>query len=52
MGITFEAEIKQISATKTVSNDKEIKLVLITDNPKVLDLQHLIASDTVKVTVE
>ena len=50
--ITFEAEIKQISATKTVSNDKEIKLVLLTTNPEVLLLQGKIAEDTVKVTIE
>jgi hypothetical protein len=50
--ITFQAEIKQISATRTVSNDKEIKIVLLTDNAEVLQLQEKIAQDTVKITIE
>ncbi len=52
MKLTFEAEIKQISATRTVSNDKEIKIVLLTDDSKVLLLQEKIAQDTVKITIE
>ena len=50
--IQFEAEVKQISATKTVSNDKEFKLVLLTSDEKVLLLQSKIANDTINVTIE
>ena len=50
--MVFEAEIKQINVSKTVSNDKEIKIVLLTDDSKVLLLQNKIANDTVTVTIE
>ena len=50
--ITFEAEITEIKVKKTVSNDKEFKLVLLTNDEKVLDLQQFIASDTIKITIE
>ena len=50
--IIFEAEIIEIKVKKTVSNDKEFKLVLLTSDEKVLLLQSKIANDTINVTIE
>lgn len=50
--ITFEAEVKQITVNKTISNDKEFKLILLTNNPEVLLLQDKIANDVIKITIE
>ena len=50
--ITFEAEITEIKVKKTVSNDKEFKLILLTDNEKVLELQRFIANDTITITID
>jgi hypothetical protein len=50
--ITFEAEITEIKVKKTVSNDKEFKLVLLTNDSKVLELQEKIANDTITITIE
>ena len=48
----FEAQIKEIKVKETVSNDKECRIVLITNDTGVLDLQRFIARDTVKVEVK
>jgi hypothetical protein len=50
--ITFEAEITEIKVKKTVSNDKEFKLILLTSDEKVLLLQSKIANDTINITIE
>jgi hypothetical protein len=50
--ITFEAEITEIKVKKTVSNDKEFKLILLTSDEKVLILQSKIANDTINITIE
>jgi len=43
--MNFQAEIKQVQARKTASNDIVYKLVVETDNPMILDLGKL-PSDT------
>lgn len=43
--MVFTAEIKQVQARKTVSNDMVYKLVIETDNVQIMDLGKL-PSDT------
>ena len=50
--VQFEAEVTEIKVKKTVSNDKEFKLVLLTSDEKVLELQSKIANDTITITIE
>jgi len=50
--ITFLAEIKRTSQTKKASLDNEFQVVLVTDNPMILDLGKLPPETLVKVTVE
>lgn len=50
--IEFPAEIKQVSSRKLASLDVEYKLVLITNDPSVLQLGALNADMLVDVTVE
>lgn len=48
----FQAEIKQVSASKQVSNDITYKLVLETSNPLLLDLGKLPSDTIVTVSIE
>lgn len=48
----FEAEIIEVKARKTASVDKEIKIVLVTDNEIAMELQKYIANDAVKVEIK
>ena len=50
--LKFTAEIKQVNARKAVSLDIIYKLVLQTDDVKVLSLGALPADTMIKVTVE
>ena len=52
MNETIIFEVKSVSVTKLVSDDKEIKVVLLTSDERALDLQRYIASDTVRVSIE
>jgi hypothetical protein len=49
--MNFKAEIIEIKVKKTLSMDREFRLVLTTDNPVVLNLQDKIASDTIDIEI-
>lgn len=48
----FIAEIKSTKQLKRASLDNEYQLLLVTDNPLILDLGKLPSDKTVKVTVD
>lgn len=50
--VNFEAEIIEVKVKKTASVDKEIKIVLVTDNVQAIELQKYIAEKAVKVNIE
>jgi hypothetical protein len=50
--ITFEAEVIRVEVKKTISVDREFKVVLITDDPKVLELAAYVNAKTIKVEVK
>jgi len=50
--MTFTAEIKQVQAIKTVSLDRECKIVLITPDTGVLELGKDSPDVVYKVTIE
>lgn len=50
--ITFNAEVTQVIIKKTISLDKEIKVVIITSEEKALMLQAFIADKPVKITIQ
>lgn len=50
--IKFKAEIKKVQAKKTVSLDKEVELVLITDDITVLELGKVPTDKLVIVEVQ
>lgn len=47
----FNAEVIEVKVKKTASVDKEIKIVLVTDEAQALELQQYIADKAVKVTI-
>jgi hypothetical protein len=49
--ISFEAEVKEAKAARTVSMDKEITIKLVTDQQEALALEKFIAAETVIVKV-
>jgi len=51
-GLSFIAEIKQVSSKKTASLDIEYRLVLASDDPMVNTLGLIGADSLVRVTVE
>jgi len=50
--IIFIAEVSEVKAKRTASIDKECRVVLITENDAVLQLQKYIAEGSVRVIVE
>ena len=52
MRIEFEAEIREVKSKKLVSLDKEIILILNTDNIEVLDLGKIASDKIVRVIIE
>ncbi len=50
--ISFEAEIIEVKSRKTASNDKEFRVILLTDFPNVLQLEKYIAEKTVNVEIK
>lgn len=50
--ISFQAEVVKVEIKKTVSMDKEYKVVLTTDNPAVLQLAVYVNEKTVNITAE
>ena len=50
--MTIIFEVKSVSVSKLASDDKEIKVVLLTTDENALKLQKYIASDTIKVIIE
>jgi hypothetical protein len=52
VSMNFLAEIKKVEAKKLVSNDIEIRVHLVTDDTRVLDLGKLPSDTLVKVSVE
>lgn len=49
---TFIAEVKEVKALKTVSNDRVCRLVLITDDVRIMELAAIPTDKTVVVNVE
>lgn len=49
--MVFTAEIKQVQARKTVSNDMVYKLVIETDNIQIMDLGKLPSDTLFDITV-
>lgn len=49
--ISFEAEVISVQAKKTVSNDREFVIKLVTSESQALELQKFIAESSVKITV-
>lgn len=51
MKLKFEAEIIEIKVKKTASNDKEVKIILVSNDDTITKLKQYIAEDTVMVEV-
>ncbi len=49
--IQFDAEVIKIEVKKLVSLDKQYKIVIITENPKVLELEKYIADKAIHIEV-
>lgn len=52
MTIEFEVEIREVKCKKLISLDKEITIVLNTNDINVLDLGKIESEKTVKVVIE
>lgn len=52
MQIKFKGEIKEFKATKTASNDKVRRLVIVTDEPEANELINFEADRLYTVTIE
>lgn len=50
--IEFTAEVIEIKAKKTASLDKEFRVVFITENPDVLQLNEAISNYVVRVKID
>lgn len=50
--LSFTAEVKRVSSSKTTSLDKEYTLVVVSDDPTVNTLGLLPADTLIKITVE
>lgn len=50
--ITFDAEITKVEIKKTVSSDREFKVIMITDDPAVLQLAAYVNERSVRITAE
>lgn len=50
--LTFLCELKEVKALKTVSNDKELRVVLITDDRNVASLIDDDPDQLYRVTIE
>ncbi len=50
--MTFHAQVKQVSIKETASNDKEVKVTLITDDVTAMGLQKYIAESVVQIEVK
>lgn len=50
--ISFEAEIIKCEVKKTVSNDKEYRIIVVTPNSASLQLERFINEAPVKIKVE
>lgn len=48
----FLAQIKSVSIKETVSNDKEVRVVIITDDVTAVHLQKYIATEPVEIEVK
>jgi len=48
----FQAQIKEIKLRETASNDKEVRLVIITDDISAVQLQKYIAEEVVTLEVK
>jgi hypothetical protein len=52
MSKTFIAELKRVASKKTVSNDIEASILLVTNDTEVMDLGKIKPEQLVKVTIE
>ena len=50
--VQFLAQIKKVTIKETVSNDKEVKVEIITDDTTAVELQKYIGQDVVRVEVK
>lgn len=50
--VTFDAEVKKVSSRKTASLDMEYQVVLVSDDPNVMNLGVYAADVLFKITVK
>jgi hypothetical protein len=50
--VTFQAEILKVEVKKTLSMDKEYRIVMVTDSANSLELAKWVNEKTVKITVD
>ena len=50
--VQFLAQIKKVTIKETVSNDKEVKVEIITDDTTAVELQKFIGEEVVRVEVK
>jgi len=50
--VQFLAQIKKVTIKETVSNDKEVKVEIITDDTTAVELQKYIGEEVVRVEVK
>lgn len=48
----FLAQIKKVTIKETVSNDKEVKVEIVTDDTTAVELQKFIGEEVVRVEVK
>lgn len=48
----FTASIKQVNIRETVSNDKEVKVVILTDDETAVELQKYIGEEVVQIEIK
>jgi hypothetical protein len=49
--IRFSAEVIKVEVKKTLSSDREFKVIMVTDDPKALELSAFVNEQAVKITV-
>ena len=50
--ISFSCEVLKVQVKKTLSMDKEFQIVMVTDDPKALELATFVNEQAITVTVE
>lgn len=50
--ITFTAEILKVEVKKTLSMDREYKVIMVTDDSQILELAKYINEQSITITIE